>query len=71
MKKETRKSIILFLILSFVPMWALSYIYYSMNEDAVLLVMMLLPAIASVITRIITKEGFSGMRIKPCFKGNL
>lgn len=71
MKKETRKSIILFLILSFVPMWVLSYIYYSMNEDAVLLVMMLLPAIASVITRIITKEGFSGMRIKPCFKGNL
>ena len=71
MKKETKKSIILFLILSFVPMWALSGIYYVMRENIILLVMMLLPAIASIVTRIISKEGFTELMLRPRLKGNL
>ena len=66
-----KKPVLLFLTFSFIPMWFLSYIYYVMKNDTILLVMMMLPAFDSVITRIITKEGFGGMMIKPCFKGNL
>ena len=71
MKKETGKRIILFLLLSFVPMWGLSYIYYVTRKDTILLIMMLLPAVASVMTRIITKEGLSGMMLHPNLKKNL
>ena len=71
MKKETNKRIICFLMLSFISMWALSCLYYFVRKDVILMVMMLLPAIASVITRIITKEGFARMMIRPYLKGNL
>lgn len=70
MEKESRKRIILFLILSFIPMWVLSCVYYFVRKDIILVIMMLLPAIASVVTRAISKEGFERMMIRPCFKGN-
>ena len=71
MKIETRKRIILFLILSFASMWALSCIYYVQRVSSILLVMMFLPTIASVVTRIITKEGFAEMMLRPRLKQNL
>jgi len=71
MEKETRNSIILFLILSFVPMWVFSYIYYIMKSDTILLVMMLLPAVASVITRVVRNEGFERMLLRPHLRRNL
>jgi membrane protease YdiL (CAAX protease family) len=71
MKKETNKRIICYLMLSFIPMLVLSCLYYFVRKDVIILAMMLLPAIASVITRIITKEGFERMMIHPYFKGNL
>lgn len=71
MEKETRNSITLFLILSFVPMWVFSYIYYIMKSDTILLVMMLLPAVASVITRVVRNEGFERMLLRPHLRRNL
>ena len=70
-KSGTRSRLIIFLLLSFLPMWALSGLYYYVRKDIILLVMMLLPAIASVITRMITKEGFAEAMIRLRFKGNV
>lgn len=71
MKKETNKRIICFLMIAFISMWVLSGLYYFVRKELILLAMMLLPAIASVITRIITKEGFARMMMYPYLKGNL
>lgn len=70
MKKEENKRIALFLALTFIPMWVLSYLYYFERNNIILSIMMFLPAIASIITRIISKESFSHMMIRPCFRGN-
>lgn len=71
MEKRTNKRITLFLTLSFIPMWGLSGIYYFNRNVSILLIMMFLPAIASVISRLITNEGFADMMIRPCFRGNM
>lgn len=71
MSRKPDRPILIFMILAFAPMLVLSVIYYRVRVYKLLLIMMLLPALASVLTRIITKEGFKEMMILPRFKGNL
>lgn len=42
-----------------------------MKSDTILLVMMLLPAVASVITRVVRNEGFERMLLRPHLRRNL
>ena len=49
------------------------YLHYTdvFRNVTIFLIMMLVPACSSIITRVLTKEGFTGMMIRPNLKGNL
>ena len=76
--KMTARRILLFLALSFIPPWAVSFLYMAKcgkTTDGAFygllcLAAMLAPAIANILTRIITKEGFNDCKFKMDFKGN-
>ncbi len=77
--KMTARRIVLFLALAFIPPWILLFIYiaiYGKTTDGafyspVCALGMLAPAIANILTRIITKEGFEDCKFKLRFKGNV
>ena len=77
--KITARRILIFLALAFVPPWILLFIYmakYGKTTDGafyspVCSLGMLAPAIANILTRVITKEGFDGCGFKLKFKGNI
>ncbi len=77
--KMTSRRIIIFLALSFAPPWALSFIYmakYGKTTDGAFYGLlcsfaMLVPAIANILTRVITKEGFDCCKFSMKFKGNV
>ncbi len=73
----TKKRIIIFLILSIAIGWAtfsiipLTGLSYGAGPSIIILsAMMFSPAISSILTRLITKEGFKQMLLKPNLKGN-
>ncbi len=45
--------------------------YGSTKSVIIMSIMMLMPALSSILTRIITKEGFKNMYLKPLFKNNI
>lgn len=47
-----------------------SSLYYFLKNNIFLTILMLTPAASVVITRLVTKEGFSELYLKPHFKGN-
>ena len=74
----TKKRIVLFIILSIVIGWAIFLIipltglsYGEGSSILILSAMMFSPAISSILTRLISKEGFKQMLLKPNFKGNI
>ncbi len=77
--KITTLRIFIFLGLAFVPPWVLSFVYmavYGKTVDGAFYallcsVAMLAPAIANILTRVITGEGFEGIGIKFDIKGNV
>ncbi|MGI5900498.1 MAG: CPBP family intramembrane glutamic endopeptidase [Christensenellales bacterium] len=74
MKNMKRTGI--FLVIAFVLTWGICLILYLNGglynpfASIALAACMLCPAVASIITRLITKEGFKNMYIKPRFRGN-
>lgn len=70
------KRIILFIFLSFLPVWAACF--WLMSSSAALLLYggqvfllcMFAPSAAMLLTRFFTKEGFSDIRLRPHWKGN-
>lgn len=73
-----RKRIFIFLGLVFIISWGIaSIIPLSKNEYGssfsviVLSIMMIIPALSSLLTRFITKEGFKNLYLKPRFKTNI
>lgn len=47
-----------------------SGLYYFYGNNIFLTILMLTPAVSVIITRLVTKEGFAGLYLKPHFKGN-
>ena len=70
MKKTTMIRILCFILLAFVPMYGLCAVYSRSGMSALLVLMMFLPAIASLLTRLITHEGFEDMMLNWRWKGN-
>lgn len=73
-----KKRLYLFLSIVFILSWGLVAIipltgdkYGSTKSLFILSALMLIPAISSVLTRLITKEGFKNTYLKPKFKGNI
>ncbi len=77
--KKTTRRILLFLALSFLPPWTLMLLYiakYGKTMDGayygmICSIAMLVPAIANILTRVITREGFDGIKLALKFKGNV
>lgn len=77
--KKTTRRILLFLALSFLPPWVLVFLYiakYGKTMDGayygmICSIAMLVPAIANILTRVITREGFDGSMLALKFKGNV
>lgn len=73
----TKKRILIYMALAYLPVWiacgalALGGAAAQQAVAVVFALCMLMPALASVLTRLITKEGFSGMYLRPRFRGNI
>lgn len=73
-----RKHILIFVALTFAITWGmllimtLCGIQYGSSESVLVLAgCMIVPAVCSILTRLITKEGFSQMLLRPKFKGHM
>lgn len=73
-KKLTVKRLIIFIALAFAPTYIVSIFFIEDLNNLTMIhsfTIMLPPAFAHIITRLITKEGFSGSYLRPNFKGNI
>ena len=77
-EKINKKRLYTFLGIVFTMSWLLVAViplsgnkYGSVISLIILSVLMLIPALSSILTRIITKEGFKNMHLKPRFKKNI
>ncbi len=77
-KASAKKRIIIFCLIAFIIAWALFLAiprsgagYGSPASVALLIAAMFAPSAASILTRLITREGFGGMFLRPNFKGNI
>ena len=78
-KKAATKRILLFILFAFAVAWALFLTIPlaglqtsgSFAAVALLTCAMFAPALASILTRLVTKEGFKDMWLRPRFKGNM
>ncbi len=78
-KKAATKRILLFILFAFAVAWALFLTIPlaglqtsgSFAAVALLTCAMFAPALASILTRLVTKEGFKDMWLLPRFKGNI
>lgn len=76
--KITPKRTIIFCVITFVLTWSLASVIpltgmaYGAGLDSMLIVSacMFMPTIGNVLTRIVTKQGFSDFKLAPKFKGN-
>lgn len=74
----TKKRTIIFCMITFVLTWSLASVIpltgmeYGVSLDSLLIVTacMFMPAIGNVLTRLVTKQGFSDFKLAPKFKGN-
>ena len=73
-----KKRLYMFLGIVFILSWGLVAIipltggkYGSTKSLFILSILMLIPAISSILTRLITKEGFKNTYLRPRFKGNI
>lgn len=73
-----KRRLYIFLGIVFILSWGLVSIipltgdkYGSVKSLVILSVLMLIPSISSILTRLITKEGFKNMYLRPKFKGNM
>ena len=73
-----KKQIIIYIVLSFLIAWILfliiplkGMVYGEQRSTLLLTGAMFAPAISSILVRLITKEGFKNMLLKPNFKGNI
>lgn len=71
------KRVIIFVVLTIAMTWAPVFwlMFGGGLDDPVLVqvifsVCMLIPAMMTILTRLITKEGFRDMKLRPHFKGN-
>jgi len=75
-QKRTATAVPLYLIFSFVPVWAVSFYMLFVRQPVsstmtvVFAAFMFMPALASILTRWILHEGFKSMFLKPHFRGN-
>ncbi len=75
--KSGIKPILLFCLLAFAPVWAACFVLMRAEGiDQTLLTLifagfMFMPALASILTRLICKEGFQNMYLRPRFRGNI
>lgn len=77
-EKLNRKRLYIYLGIVFILSWSLVATipltgdeYGSTRSLIVLSILMLIPALSSILTRIITREGFKHMYLKPRFKNNM
>ena len=76
--KYSKKALLLYLLFAFVPVWGgCALLMLGLMPNAQLIItplfamFMFMPAVSSLLTRLITKQGFTQMRLRPHFKGNL
>ncbi len=76
--KMTKKRLILFVVFTFVIAWILFLLvpilgipYGTSNSIILVAAAMFAPALGSILTRLVTKEGFQNMYLRPRFKGNI
>ncbi len=74
----TKKRILLFVIITFIIAWLtfLSIPFFGLKSGSITVVVILAcamfaPTIGNLLTRVITKEGFHGMYLRPHLKGNI
>ncbi len=77
-KTMVKKRVILFVALTFVIAWIIFLLiplrgltYGKVTSIVIIAVAMFVPALSSILTRLITKEGFGDMYLRPHFKGNM
>ena len=74
--KYTRRSLLFYLLFSFAPVWigCLVLALGGLRMQALMLplfaIFMFFPAIGSILTRLVCREGFRDMRLRPRFRGN-
>jgi membrane protease YdiL (CAAX protease family) len=78
MKEATKKRLIIFVVLTIVIAWIIFLLipicgltYGKGWSTAILAAAMFAPALSSILTRLITKEGFKNMYLRPNFKGHI
>ena len=78
MKRNLRanKSIWLFILISFLPVWATCFYMLFVRQPVstvmtvIFAAFMLMPALASIFTRLLRREGFGKMFLRPRFRGH-
>jgi membrane protease YdiL (CAAX protease family) len=75
--KASTKSIILFCVIAFIPVWLVSAVLLllgmatgGVGVTLLFAAFMFMPAISSILTRLICREGFGDMYLRPHFRGN-
>lgn len=71
MLKKIDKELLLFFVITSVFLVVCSIFYYNTSNSLWLIVLMLTPALSVVISKLICKEGFKDLYIKPNIKGNV
>ena len=76
--KATKKRLVLFVVFTFVIAWILFLLvpilgipYGTGNSIILVAAAMFAPTLGSILTRLVTKEGFQNMYLRPKFKGNI
>ena len=82
-KKDTIKRLVIYLLIAFIPFWIILPVLNSLYGEpifasekaaaaayAVGVFGMLIPSIAHLVTRLVTKEGFKNSYLGLNFKGN-
>lgn len=68
--KKDNKGLIIFSVLVLIFLAILSTLYYTSKNAMCLTILMLTPAISVIVTKIICKEDFKDLHLKPNFKNN-
>ena len=74
--KASVKPVFWFVLFAFLPVWAVcaAFLIFGYTDNTLLLAaitgFMFMPALASVLARLICREGFSGMMLRPRFRKN-
>lgn len=69
--KAEKSRVNIFLLLSFVQLVIISIFYSQTQRTELLSLLMLTPALSGILTRVLTKEGWEKLFLRPSFKGHL